>query len=32
MDKDTIIYYILKGLSFACLGGIVYTLFCFKGL
>jgi hypothetical protein len=24
--------FIMKGLSFVCLGGILYTLFCMKGI
>ena len=31
MDKDRIKYFIFKGLAFACLGGIIYKLFCLQG-
>jgi len=32
MDKDKIIWLIMKGLSFAAIGAIFYTLFTIRGL
>jgi len=32
MDKNKIIFMALKGLSFACIAGLFYTLFCLKGV
>ena len=32
MSGKKLIGYIAKGLSFACIAGILYNLFCFRGL
>jgi hypothetical protein len=31
MSNRNAIWFIMKGLAFACLGGILYTLFCMGG-
>jgi hypothetical protein len=32
MDKNGLMRLIMKGLAYASLGGIVYNLFCMKGV
>jgi len=31
MDKKRVLWFLLKGASYLCLGLIVYNLFCIKG-
>jgi len=32
MDKNRVIRLVMRGLAYASLGGIFYTLFCLKGV